>query len=190
VWIVDPIDGTREFVKGIPEWAVSIGLAVNREAVAGGVLNPCTGELFLGSSAAGMRVVHVDGVALADRANEVRCLSVSRREHKDGKWMSFEGDGRTIRPIGSIAYRLARVAAGLDAATCTFETRSEWDIAAGVALVEASGGRVVTKGERTIRFNNEAPTVHSIFAFGKDCPVEITSLFAGYGWDAETAPSA
>jgi hypothetical protein len=48
----------------------------------------------------------------------------------------------------------------------------------------------VTKGERTIRFNNEAPTVHSIFAFGKDCPVEITSLFAGYGWDAETAPSA
>jgi hypothetical protein len=59
-----------------------------------------------------------------------------------------------------------------------------------VALVEASGGRVVTKGERTIRFNNEAPTVHSIFAFGKDCPVEITSLFAGYGWDAETAPSA
>jgi len=59
VWIVDPIDGTREFVQNIPEWAVSIGLAVDHEAVAGGVLNPCTGELFLGSVADGLKVVQL-----------------------------------------------------------------------------------------------------------------------------------
>jgi myo-inositol-1(or 4)-monophosphatase len=178
VWIVDPIDGTREFVRGIPEWSVSIGLAVNHEPVAGGVLNPCTGELFLGSTSASMRLVHVLGLPLAGRTDERACLSVSRREHKDGKWLSFEGDGRMIRPIGSIAYRLARVAAGLDSATCTFDTRSEWDVAAGVALVRASGGRAETMGGRAIRFNNESPKLTSLFAFAKNCPAEIVQMFA------------
>jgi myo-inositol-1(or 4)-monophosphatase len=166
---VDPIDGTREFVRGIPEWSVSIGLAVNHEPVAGGVLNPCTGELFLGSTSASMRLVHVLGLPLAGRTDERACLSVSRREHKDGKWLSFEGDGRMIRPIGSIAYRLA---------TCTFDTRSEWDVAAGVALVRASGGRAETMGGRAIRFNNESPKLTSLFAFAKNCPAEIVQMFA------------
>src|SRR5436190_13597464 len=49
VWVVDPLDGTREFVAGIPEWCVSIGLVENGEATAGGVCNPATGETFIGS---------------------------------------------------------------------------------------------------------------------------------------------
>ena len=48
VWVVDPLDGTLEFVAGIPEWCVSIGLVENGRAVAGGVCNPATGETFLG----------------------------------------------------------------------------------------------------------------------------------------------
>src|SRR6202142_1460462 len=49
VWVVDPLDGTREFVKGIPEFCVSIGFVENGSPVAGGIYNPATGETFLGA---------------------------------------------------------------------------------------------------------------------------------------------
>ena len=54
VWIVDPLDGTREFIQGIPEWSISIGLVENGKAVAGGILNPSTNELVLGSIETGV----------------------------------------------------------------------------------------------------------------------------------------
>ena len=54
IWVVDPIDGTREFVAGIPEWCVSIGLIENGQAIAGGICNPATGETFLGSLESGV----------------------------------------------------------------------------------------------------------------------------------------
>lgn len=49
VCIVDPIDGTREFLAGLPEWVVSVALVQNGEAIAGGILNPWADELFVGS---------------------------------------------------------------------------------------------------------------------------------------------
>ena len=54
VWVVDPIDGTREFVMGLPEWCVSIGWVENGKAVAGGILNPDAGHLILGSLETGV----------------------------------------------------------------------------------------------------------------------------------------
>lgn len=48
VWVVDPLDGTREFVEGLPEWSVSVGLVENGQPVAGGILNPATGQMVLG----------------------------------------------------------------------------------------------------------------------------------------------
>ena len=54
VWVVDPLDGTREFVKGIPEFCVSIGFVENGRPVAGGIYNPATDETFLGSIESGV----------------------------------------------------------------------------------------------------------------------------------------
>src|SRR5262249_52962537 len=54
VWMVDPLDGTREFVAGVPEWCVSVGLAENGRAIAGGICNPATDEIFLGAVGLGL----------------------------------------------------------------------------------------------------------------------------------------
>ena len=54
VWVVDPLDGTREFVKGIPEFCVSIGYVENGRPVAGGICNPATNETFIGSIETGV----------------------------------------------------------------------------------------------------------------------------------------
>lgn len=56
LWVVDPIDGTREFISGIPEWCISVGLVENGRAVAGGICNPVTGEVFLGGLGEGVRL--------------------------------------------------------------------------------------------------------------------------------------
>jgi myo-inositol-1(or 4)-monophosphatase len=177
VWIVDPIDGTREYVEGLPMWCVSIALVEDRQAVAGGILNPCTHEMFLGSMETGLEILGPVRVK-EPNANTARPrLLVSRREHRQGKWASFEGLELTIAPVGSIAYRLAQVASGYADATCTFEPRHEWDVAGGVALVHAAGGRVQTLDGAPITFNQEIFQLQTFFAFGKDCPPSLPGMF-------------
>src|SRR5664279_397527 len=91
VWVVDPLDGTREFVDGIPEWCISVGLVENGVAVAGGTSNPATGELFLGALACGAtrngQVVRVTECARLEGAT----VLASRSECSRGEWRQFEG---------------------------------------------------------------------------------------------------
>ncbi len=144
VWIVDPLDGTREFVAGIPEWCVSVGLVEHGEPVAGGILNPMTGELVLGAQGAGV-TRNGETVRLEPRP-ELRGAAVlaSRSEAQRGEWKRFDGAPFAVRAVGSVAYKLALVAAGLADATWTLVPKHEWDVAAGVALVLAAGGEVCT----------------------------------------------
>jgi myo-inositol-1(or 4)-monophosphatase len=119
VWIVDPLDGTREFVQGIPEWGVSIGLVEDGQPVAGGFMNVETDQCFLGSLETG---VTLNGEAVrASAASELPGITVlaSNSEIKRGEWERFEGQGFTVKPCGSVAYKLALVAAGLADATWT-----------------------------------------------------------------------
>lgn len=172
VWVVDPIDGTREFVEGIPEWCVSVGLVEDQRVVAGGVLNPSTGEMFLGSRETGLCIFNQAAQHPAPQQDNP-CVLVSRREHRNGGWKEFENGGFEIRPVGSIAYRLALVAAGHASATCTFEPRSEWDVAAGVALLLAASGEVQTADGRDIVFNQKSFVIHGCLAFARECPSSI-----------------
>ena len=176
VWIVDPIDGTREYVEGLPTWCVSVALVEDGEAVAGGILNPSTREMFVGTVETGLEILGPVRVKQPSENGSRPRMLVSRREHREGKWASFECSELTISPVGSIAYRLAQVASGYAEATCTFEPRNEWDVAAGVALVHAAGGRVQTLDGASIRFNQEIPKLQSFFAFGKDCPAFVPKM--------------
>ena len=176
LWVVDPIDGTREFLEGIPEWCVSIALVEGHEAVAGGILNPSTGEMFLGSLETGLQLIE-SVIPQHHRENSANsCMLVSRREYRQGKWKEFEGSRMTVLPIGSIAYRLAQVAAGYAQATCTFEPRSEWDVAGGVALIRAAGGRVQGLDGTPVRFNQKVPLLQNFFACGRDCPSTVPEI--------------
>ena len=148
VWIVDPLDGTREFIEGIPEWCISIGLVEDGRPIAGGICNPATGEVILGSAGTG---VTLNGRPAApsrrDRLEGATVLA-SRSEIRRGEWNRFGNRGFIVRPCGSVAYKLALVAAGLADATWTLTPKHEWDVAAGAALLLAAGGDVLTlRGE-------------------------------------------
>ena len=119
VWVVDPLDGTREFVAGIPEFCVSIAMVQDGRPVAGGVCNPATNEIFLGSIDSG--VSYQGKPAQVSRRASLSGASVlaSRSEIKRGEWKQFDNAPFTIRPMGSVAYKLALVSAGLADATFT-----------------------------------------------------------------------
>lgn len=153
VWVVDPIDGTKEFVKGIPEWCVSIALVEEGVAIAGGILNPMVGERVIGARGHG---VTLNGARAAVREGRTLAGSevlASRSEMDRGEWTRFEAAGFVVRAMGSVAYKLARVAAGLSDATWTLVPKNEWDVAAGVALVLEAGGHAVLPDGREPRFN-------------------------------------
>jgi len=180
VWVVDPIDGTREFVAGIPEWCISIGLIENGQAIAGGICNPATGETFLGSLGSGM--TYNGKKACVSRRKTVSGATVlaSRSEVKRGDWERFRNDSFTIRPMGSVAYKLARVAAGLADATWTLCPKHEWDVAAGVALVNSAGGFAHELDNPFLRFNNGPCILPNLLAGGPCLAGELSSYLQQY----------
>jgi myo-inositol-1(or 4)-monophosphatase len=164
VWAVDPLDGTKEFVAGIPEWCVSVGLLEDGEAVAGGVANPATGEIFLGGRDAGVTYNGRQARVSSRQTLAGAVVLASRSEVDRGEWERFRGASFTVRPMGSVAYKLALVAAGLADATWTLVPKHEWDVAAGVALVLAAGGTVRTKDGSPLRFNQPRPRLTGLTA--------------------------
>ncbi len=166
VWIVDPIDGTREFVKGIDEWCISIGLVEDGKPIAGGICNPAADELFLGSIETG---VTLNGKKVStSKKKDLKGATVlaSRSEVGRGEWDSFIDGTMEIIPTGSVAYKLARVAAGLDDITFTLVPKNEWDIAAGVALVIAAGGKLIEKEKAPLIFNRPKTLISGLIASG------------------------
>ena len=175
VWVVDPIDGTKEFISRIPEWCISVAFVENGRAVAGGICNPATQEIFLGALGEGVKL---NGTSV--RASECQCLEgavvlASRSELARGEWDCFRDDPFLIRPMGSVAYKLALVAAGMADATWTLSPKNEWDIAAGVALIEAAGGFVRKLDGSELRFNNRSPLFPGLLACGPQLDRELNS---------------
>lgn len=176
VWVVDPLDGTREFVAGIPEWCVSVALVEQGRAVAGGICNPATSETILGSLEKG---VTLNGRAVrgSQRASLAGALVLaSRSEVNRGEWERFRNAPFTIRPMGSVAFKLALVAAGVADATWTLVPKHEWDVAAGVALVEAAGGFVQDLQDNPVKFNSSSALLTGLVAGGPRLREEITSF--------------
>lgn len=164
VWVVDPLDGTREFVAGIPEWCVSVGLVVDGAPMAGGICNPATGETVVGARGLGV-TLNGQPARVSDRPTlRGGLVLASRSEVKRGEWEGYTEGLFTMRPTGSVAYKLGLVAAGLADATWTLTPKHEWDVAAGVALVLAAGGTILTGEVDEARFNRERPKLSRLIA--------------------------
>ena len=176
VWIVDPLDGTREFIKGIPEFCVSIGLSVDGSPVLGVIYHPLREELFSATRGGGARLngesLHVSRPEEGARP----CLLISRAEPRK-RLAELEREFE-LEPMGSIAYRLAAVAHGRADATLTFRRVKEWDVCAGIVIVEEAGGRTMTgQGERPV-FNRREPVLQQLVAGNAVTNARIRTLLA------------
>jgi myo-inositol-1(or 4)-monophosphatase len=176
VWVVDPLDGTREFVQGIPEFCVSIGFVENGKPVAGGIYNPATDETFLGSINSGVTYNGKPSQSSSRKNLKGALILASRSEVKRGEWRPFEKAAFEIRPMGSVAYKLGRLSAGLADATFTLTPKNEWDVVAGAALVLSAGGFVSTLDGAALTANNRNPLISGLVASGPNLKTELLSL--------------
>jgi len=160
VWIVDPIDGTSQFVRRVPELAISVALVRDGRPAMAGVVNPVTRE----------EGFWLDGFAPVFRGLEPRTHAetleaveaiVSRSETESGALAGFEGVVARMRPVGSVAYKLLRVASGRDALTFSVRSKHEWDVCAGIGLVRAAGLVYLRLDGRPVTFNQRRPEIPS-----------------------------
>ncbi len=176
VWIVDPIDGTREFVMGIPEWCVSVALVIDGRPVAGGILSVANGHRIVGSVDDGV-TLNGEPVACTGRVDIRGALVLaSRSEVRRGEWSPFFGTPIAVRNMGSIAYKLGLVAAGRADATWTLVPKNEWDVAGGAALVAAAGGTVMGLDYEPVRFNQRDTSMDGFIATAPGIAAATRSL--------------
>lgn len=152
VWIVDPIDGTREFLMGIPEYAISVGLTIGGKPALGVVYNPATDEMHAATCTEA-----IERPSLLPASYHVL---VGRGEGRFG--IPALPKGALPAAVGSVAYRLALLAAGKGDVTLTGYGRSEWDVAAGFALCLAAGFRATDIFGEPVPFNQEDPAVRGL----------------------------
>lgn len=165
VWIVDPIDGTRAFLRGEPQFAVSAALVVDGHPVLGAVFNPAKDELFDAVKGAGARLNGKPIAASSCAAAEDAKMLASKRTFRNHHWTSV-ADNAEFHFVNSMAYRMAVVAEGRYDATITMTNKSEWDIAAAHLIVEEAGGRVTRVDGGPITYNRKRVHHDNVLAAG------------------------
>jgi 3'(2'), 5'-bisphosphate nucleotidase len=165
LWIVDPLDGTREFIDRIGEFSVMVGLAVAGEARLGAVYQPATDRLFAGASGVGAWVVEesrgrarVGPLVVGEVRNPLRF--VRSRSHPDERIRRLEaalGDVEVILS-GSAGSKCALIASGAaDLYVHPVPYLKEWDTCAPEAMLRAAGGRVTDCRGDALRYGKIHP---------------------------------
>ncbi len=154
VWIVDPMDGTSDFVRGGDSFTVSIGLSILGAAVLGVVYNPVQSRLYCGVVGEGVLVNETSTTVSAATEIAAAHLVVSAKEWASG--LDRTATGLVTEQHTSMAFKLAEVAAGRADGVFSGKGRKEWGVCAGTALVRAAGGLVTDLRGAPLTFNHPA----------------------------------
>lgn len=176
VWVIDPIDGTKALIAGRPSFVISTALVENGEPVLACIYNPSTGELFTARKGAG---AHLNGHPIQANAPAISPfpLLVNTSESESGRFRAL-GDSVSLRALGSIAYSLALVAAGMAPAMLTFDRENEWDVAAAALLIHEAGGSITDAAGQPFRFNQPTPTFQGTIAVSSAAQPAFDALLA------------
>lgn len=167
VLIVDPIDGTRNLVAGRPEAAISVAWWHAGDLRFGLIVQPFLDQTFVAWRGQGARLNGQPCRVTRRSSLHGAHLLVSRFEHRTGLLAPL--DGRVpMTPMGSAAYKIACVAAGLCDGTFTAQGRSEWDLAAGTLLVQEAGGLATDGHGEPLCFNQRRVVRQGFIASGPD----------------------
>jgi len=181
VWIVDPIDGTRAFIEGRPEFTVAAAMVEDGRPKAGVVFNPATDEFYDALAGAG---AWLNGAPIA----------VTRRTGFDGAKLLASSrmvrraiDKLTTAPVtfdavNSIAYRLALVAAGRFDATFSLAAKSDWDIAAADLILTEAGGMLSDVAGQPFVYNSRRARLPSILGAGPAMHAALVDVIGGVDW--------
>jgi len=166
VFVVDPIDGTRAFIKGKPHFSISIAIVEGGEPIAGAVFNPALDEMYLASKGHGS-TCNSQPITLRDYTQLEGCKMIAsdglfRQKH----WKDLWPDMQTISR-NSMAYRMVLVAAGKADATLTLRPKSDWDIAAADLIAREAGAIVSDPNGKSFDFNEISTQKSGVICAGR-----------------------
>ncbi len=166
LWVVDPLDGTREFVKRNGEFTINIALVVDHEPVLGIVAAPAQGLLYWGAAGAGAFSRHRGAVQASLRVAAPRTpiRVVGSRSHAGADTAAYLArlGPHVLSGVGS-SLKFCLIAAGEADLYPRFGPTSEWDTAAGQALLEAAGGHVTRADGHRLRYNCRETLINGDF---------------------------
>lgn len=167
LWLVDPLDGTREFVKRNGEFSVNIALIEDGVATFGVIQQPVTGTLWFGAPGRGawMREGARERALHAGRRSDGGPLRVAAsRSHRDGRTEALMARIGDIEPVAlGSSLKFCWLAEGRMDVYPRFGPTSEWDTAAGQAVLEGAGGIVVDPRGRPFRYNQRETILNGDF---------------------------
>jgi myo-inositol-1(or 4)-monophosphatase len=161
VWVLDPIDGTKYYARGIPLYSISLALQKQGKLILGIVLNPQTGELFCGATDRGATCN--DDSIHCSRATQLQetmvCVEIPSRDSSPsqrkwglGKLAILVEHVQRVRLLGVSALGLCHCASGGFDAYVSLRTGVTqcWDVAAGRAILEAAGGQFLDRDQAIV----------------------------------------
>jgi myo-inositol-1(or 4)-monophosphatase len=164
-FVVDPIDGTRGFLKGRPHFTIVASIVAAGRPVAAAIYNPISDEMFSGAEGHGS---HMNGERLSvsgkSELEHIR-LFAGRDLIQDPKWPT-PWPPLTVESRASIAYRMALVAKGEFDAMISLSDKSDWDVAAGDLIVREAGGCVTSMEGEALRYNQPRPVQKGVICAG------------------------
>jgi 3'(2'), 5'-bisphosphate nucleotidase len=182
-WLVDPLDGTKEFIKRNGEFTVNIALVRDHEPALGVVHVPANGVTFIGARDLGAQCVFANGIAEAIHVRKPAAsplVIVGSRSHANPELDNY------LSPLGE--YELTSMGSSLKFCVIAegkadFYPRlgptSEWDTAAAHAVVVAAGGKVVMLDGRPLRYNTKDSLLNPEFLVIADDSRDYAALFKG-----------
>lgn len=148
-WVVDPLDGTTNYVHGLPCYAISIGLVENGQPVLGVVFDPLRQEMFAAAQGQG---AWCNGerlcVSACDRIEDALLVTgfptdCRGKEYVFAAWRAFALRSQAVRRIGCTSLNLAWLASGRADGCWSYEIHP-WDVSAGICLIQEAGGTITT----------------------------------------------
>lgn len=192
MWVIDPLDGTSNYLRGVPHYCVSIALVENGEPTDAVIFDPLRNELFTASRGAGA-VLNDRRIRVAERKDLEGTMihtgfAPRERNRASAQLKAVDAllvHGEDVRRTGSAALDLAYVACGR--ADAYFEAGVKaWDIAAGLLLVREAGGKVCDfKGATLGRMDNRGPETHQIVAGNLKVAESLQKVLVNTGYAAE-----
>jgi myo-inositol-1(or 4)-monophosphatase len=192
MWVIDPLDGTSNYLRGFPHYCVSIALVENGEPLDAVIFDPLRNELFTASRGAGA-VLNDRRLRITDRKDLAGAMILTGFPPRERARASSQlkcvdtllTQAEDIRRTGSAALDLAYVACGR--ADAYFEAGVKaWDIAAGVLLVREAGGRVCDfKGAAPARMDDKGPDAYQLVAGNVKVSEALQKVIVNTGYAAE-----
>lgn len=180
IWVVDPIDGTRSFIAGKPEFTICAALVEEGSPVLGIVYNPILDEFY--------EAIRDGGAYLNDK----RIFCSEKSELQNGRFLSsrkaFEwhgwledAPGATFDHVNSIAYRMVKVASQHMDASLSFTAKSDWDVAAADIILQEAGGVSTTTSGEPLLYNNKSIEHRNVISSGSALHPALMDMLTSFG---------